>query len=691
VTANGVACIGDYGYGVYPIGIPIQLRAPSDGRAGHEVYLPGSTTPLPTSDPRWGKWSGPENMEGLRVRLPVQNKSTDGQDETYLPGIHVAWLDWSGHRQIGPDGVEYRPSNNGNLNDSWTIPGNLQDGFLEGQAFDNNNNAINGVNTSNFANLLPMRHFKINDWIAGSPGAHASIENQLEILKAKQTVMLLPFYDLVGSEGSAKLSVRTVQMGSFVVSNYQLTGSPKWIEFIYRGAGTSSAQECSSEGTAGWTSPTDPTGGTSPTGTSYEKTFSVVGQAKINQVSRRIIRSGTTFDIVLVVDNTDAMRYDWSNRANGSGRRARLEDAKDAVRNFVRQFDVSATGDPDARIALVTYRGSMNDGDWRIQTVAGFQRACAPEALALSNPCAGETNKWSSIQNGATSMTSSGRVPGPNALETVEQLLQNRRVPPEGKAYRQVVIMVSGSVFNVCGGDQGQNTCNNKHLVPTAGGGNANANYYNNATYNIQPGRPIWQAQRVASRIRSAGAQIFVVALTPPCSNGNNADCFDPNGMIDISSSSEYYQQVAYADDLASRFAQIRQRIEGWAREQTYEPVCVPQDTWTATQGVKITLTQPENPSWSKQIVTDTNGGYSFDTLSASQYVLKAEPFTLTSSDGRTYTYSRVRNGYNLVEEGQASVFISPEYPNKTPVHSELWLSLPYGQDGTPLNACTAP
>ncbi len=685
VNANGVACIGDYGYGVYPIGIPIQLRAPSDGRRGHEVYLPGSTTPLPTNDPRWGNWWGSsgQNMEGLRVRLPVQNRSTDTEDETYLPGIHVAWLDWSGHRQIGPDGIEYRPSNTGNLADGWTIPGTMQNGFLEGQAFDEANNAINGTTISSRANILPMRKFKIGDWIAGNSGAHASIENQLEILKAKQTVMLLPFYDLVGSEGSSKLSVHTINMGSFVVSNYQLSGSPKWIEFTFRGAGTSSAQECSSEGVAGWESPDGP---------AYEKTFSVEGLAKINQVSRKIIRSGTTFDIVLVVDNSDAMRYDWLNRANGSGRRARLEDAKAVVGNFVRQFDISSNGDPDARIALVTYRGSMDNSDWRIQTVAGFQRACAPDLIAQNNNCGGEANKWASIQSGANSMTGSGRVPGPNALETVEQLLQNRRVPPEGKEYRQVVIMLSGGVFNVCGSVQGQNTCNNKYLVPTGGGGNANNNYYNNATYNMISGRPIWQAQRVAAQIRSAGAQIFVVALTPTCSGGNNADCFDTNGMRDISSvGTEYYRQVAYAEDFANTFVQIRQRIEGWAREQAYAPVCVPQDVWTATQGVKVTLTQPENPSWSKQTVTDSNGKYTFGNLPSGQYVLKTEPFTLTSSDGRTYTYSRVRNGYNLGEEGQASVFISPEYADGTPVHSELWLSLPYGQDGTPLNACTAP
>ncbi len=100
---------------------------------------------------------------------------------------------------------------------------------------------------------------------------------------------------------------------------------------------------------------------------------------------------------------------------------------------------------------------------------------------------------------------------------------------------------------------------------------------------------------------------------------------------------------------------------------------------------------QPENPTWSKHTVTDSSGLYQFDSLAAGQYVIKAAPVTLTSSDGHSYTYSRVRNGYNLSEEGQVSVYIDPQYPDGASVPSEIWLSLPYGEDGTPLNVCTTP
>ncbi len=158
-----------------------------------------------------------------------------------------------------------------------------------------------------------------------------------------------------------------------------------------------------------------------------------------------------------------------------------------------------------------------------------------------------------------------------------------------------------------------------------------------------------------------------------------------------MSSGSGYYYQAASATDLVSIFTQIRQAIEAQAREKTTADTCVPQDSWHEAQGVKVTITQPENPSWSMEAVTDSSGAYQFGNLTAGQYVIKAEPLQITSSDGHTYTYSRIRNGYNLSEEGQASVYIDPQYPDGASVHSELWLSLPYDEDGTPLNACTAP
>ncbi len=74
VTANGVACFGDYGYGVYPIGVPLALQKPVTDASGNETQ-PGvriyqsNGQALPFSDARWGAWNS--SMQGMTLRVPL--------------------------------------------------------------------------------------------------------------------------------------------------------------------------------------------------------------------------------------------------------------------------------------------------------------------------------------------------------------------------------------------------------------------------------------------------------------------------------------------------------------------------------------------------------------------------------------------------------------------------------------------
>ncbi len=66
-------------------------------------------------------------------------------------------------------------------------------------------------------------------------------------------------------------------------------------------------------------------------------------------------------------------------------------------------------------------------------------------------------------------MTPSGYTPGPTAFETVETLLANKRTPPAGKKYAQIVVFATDGVFNICGKDVGERSCPTGSLTPREG------------------------------------------------------------------------------------------------------------------------------------------------------------------------------------------------------------------------------
>jgi len=393
---------------------------------------------------------------------------------------------------------------------------------------------------------------------------------------------------------------------------------------------------------------------------------------QVDRAWRKTTSSSTyTNDIVLVMDTSGSMAWDWNDRDTGS-QNQRLNDAKRVLKDFISGYDTSqATGDPDARIALVTFGGSKNENDLKIRATNWTS-----------------AQDWGSLQTQIDGLQPDGLTPGPLGFEEVEKLLKpnTKRTVPSSKMYNQVVIFATDAVFNVCGNDEPtpRNTsrCDSGKIVPNDGtGGN---NYLNSAQYNMVEGRPIWQAQQVANRIKALGAKLFVVALTPTCP-ANSSTCFNPAGLPEMSSGSGYYYQANNNQALTQIYNNVRGAIVTIG--------CTALEERELAAGAKVTLTKPGNPTWKMEATTDKHGNFRFtEEVEAGEYVVTAAPLSITSSeDGKQRTYSRVRNARDLSEEGQASVHITSDLRNNAPVVPQLLLSLPTTADGTPHNGCTLP
>ncbi len=656
VTANGVACFGDYGYGVYPIGVPLALQKPVTDASGHETQ-PGvrlfqsNGQALPFNDARWGAWNS--SMQGMTLRIPLTTSVN-----TFISGVHAPFLNWGGETQtVGTTSYTALSIQKGNsaLSAALIEPGTLQDGFLEAISVD-----------AAKPNSKPMTILQRGDWISGSAIANTTVQSNLNYLISKQTKMMLPIYDASGGSASPQTAFHMVNMGYFMLRGAKVSGNTKYMDLLYLGTAVASPTECGSE---------EPESAINP------KQFTIKGDV----LNNRVWKSGkssrtTTYDIVVIMDTSGSMAYDWQDRDVGeSGYKAsnaRINDAKKVVRDFVREYDISSDkGDPDARIAFVTFGGST------AVVQSGFQAACS--SALIEDECGNKDAKWSTVQVKAAAMTPSGYTPGPRAFEAVETLLANKRTPPAGKKFAQIVVFATDGVFNVCGNAVGERPCTAGQLTPREGNASNNDVLYNSA-YNAVSGRPIWQAQQVATRIKNSGANIFIVALTPTCRAGDTG-CFNPAGLSDMSSGSNYYHQANESGALEKIYENIGETI-------VYD-TCVPNEITEPVNNATVVLTKPDNPTWRQQVKTNSAGMFEFDELQAGQYIVKVEPSITVKSpeDDLTRTYSRTRNGRSLSEEGQASVYVNPQFADGATVSTQLLLSLPFDASGSPNNACTMP
>lgn len=636
LTVNGNSCMGGYNMGVVPIGVPLNLlRSTIIGgtpQPYHRIFNANGSE-LATSDADWGVW---DKMVNRSIRLPIENWTSS------MAGSHVAWLNWTGTNELAP---------------AMTFPGTLQLGFAEGPAMD-----------ARLPNSAPAGKLTLGDWVIGDTGVKGSLQDEMLKLAADNRDVGMPMYDTAGNQDGTT-SFHVVRMGYFRISSVNM-GSNPFLTVTYLGDKHSTATECAGE-------PDVPP----PT----PKLYKISGTANLNRVWGSDLTGATSYDIVIVMDRSGSMSYDWQDdRPEDTANYAypRMNDARVAVRDFVRNYDL--TKDPDARMSFVTFGGT---GSTAVTQEVGWATSGCTMFQITSTLCTDDM-KWAPIQSRAENVQTDGWTPGPLAFEQAKTLLGNRRTPPAGKNYGQIVLFATDGVFNVCGNyiDPGPVTsaCTPQtagEQVPFDGSypgtGNEADYYLNNPGYNQMPGRPIWQAQQVAMQIKSElGARIFVVALTP------RGGAFSPAGLPEMSSGgNDYYFQADDANTLANIYTRIDQQL--------LVGDCLPFEKKSPVGGVTVTLSQPGNPNADVTTTTDANGNFRFTDLVDGSYTVEVQDRTLTSpEDGISRTYSRIINANNPSEEGKLSIDLSRERPNGSISRADILWTMPLGDNGAPLNGC---
>jgi len=213
VNEGGEACFGNYGIGVYPVGVPKDLKyivtQNNKQEEFHKIFqviddgdgIVDSGDTLVELDPTnpywsgtgWGDWN---KLQNLVIYLPMDNDANN-------PGTHLGWLSWTGDN--GAD----------KLKGSLVVPGNLQDRF---------NEFLGRPNAGEHANEL-----ELGDWINGDTGEKSTTKDELTELLYKDG--LLPMYDLDVKE-NGKSAFRFVQMGHFRIVGFKFTGSSQGVQGV---------------------------------------------------------------------------------------------------------------------------------------------------------------------------------------------------------------------------------------------------------------------------------------------------------------------------------------------------------------------------------------------------------------------------------------------------------------------------
>jgi Flp pilus assembly protein TadG len=648
VNVNGNACPGGYGNGVLPIGVPVTPT-----KNYHQIYAPTNlSTPLSTTSAVWnqvaaGNWDRPsvENgptMVGNVIKLPIQNEGGGTPS-----GTHVSWLNWA-----------FANNANGNdaLGKSLKYPGDLTVGFREGPVAD-----------SSLQSSTPNRQLELQDWVEGTTGVQNGndVKGELDNLAARKQIVILPMYQASGKV-NGKSTFYITKMGRFKIIEHKDTANPKYLMLQYFGDAPAGAEGCSSEA-----NPDD----------TYirDKRFAINGVANLNRVWRRNQPDTVSNDIVIVMDESASMAFDWyDNRNNVAEADKRITAAKTAIKTFVQGYDLQ--DDPEARMAFIEFSGSGGTRNQRARLMVDWQTAC--NAGQIASGCGSLGNKWKDIQQAADNLSPNGYTPGPFAFERAKEVLQSSpSTRPSGRAVRKILVFATDGVFNVCGSSPNTAACVTGQTVTCT---SSNTEYcLNNADYNLVEPRPVWQGQQVAAQIKASGVSIFTIALKPDCPT-NSTTCFDPKGLSDMSSGSGYHYQVSDANAMKSIYQLILAKIDN--------DQCVPKEQIEILPGATVRLSQPSNPSFNKSTTTDTEGKWEFRDLPDGQYRVSVDAVEkLSSEDGYRRLYTRVRNGLNLGEEGYASFTINPQWPDGSGVYGELLLSLPSDANGIPLNGCTTP
>lgn len=639
VNVEGSVCLGGYGLGVLPMGIP-QTLYPTNGTAQYHVITQANGATLSPTDAKWGNWN---EMRGMTIKFPAQN-GVNSIANTLIP-----WLSWKSTNTTT------------DLKAAMNYPGSLHDGFTEATP-----------NDTRLPNTSPFNRLTLGDWVKGNTTYRSDMASSLTKLQQDGTEVALPIYDRSGSD--AQTSFHIVRMGRFKLVSFSLNGTTSSnIQLQYLGDQTYAVAECA---------PPLPDVPQPPS-------YPIEGRVQYTQIYGKAPTKNvlTTYDIVIVMDLSGSMNQDWYDRP-ATGANARMADARKAIVNIVQDFDVES--DPDARMALITF-----NNDSAKKQVGLEKNGCPKPTIEEPNRKCKKTEKWTSIQNSAATLTPIGGTPGPLAFEMARDMLRdNVRTPPAGKRYGQVVIFATDGVFNVCGGYTENrpdiNLCPSGSVVPPFPNnlldGTPYTSYTNNAAYNVMPGRPIWQAQKVAAQIKATGARIFTVALKAQCLP-TIPSCFNPAGLSEMSSGSGFAYQANDSSSMAKIYDTIMEKITetGAGCDPYSKPLA-------AAPGAKVLLTQAQNPTFKEETTTDPNGNFRFSNLRAGVYTLTVKPaYQAKGDDGVTRTYSTVVNSRNPNETDKATVDINDKRPDGAATDTGLELYIEKDANGVPLSPCPLP
>lgn len=210
VNEGGEACFGNYGIGVYPIGVPFKLEPYEKDKNGkyvvdkagnkeryHRLYRE-VTGLLVEVDPNDSVWNNGGDWEMIRSQKLILYLPA----EKVVPGVHVAWLDWDGDNS---DAYE--------LKKRFTEPGDLQNEFVEAPVGDKS--------------LVPEQprtgSLDLYDWISGANGLKASATGDEYMGSLLNDEVLLPMWD-ADDEKSSSVAYRFYRMGTFKIVGYDFGG-----------------------------------------------------------------------------------------------------------------------------------------------------------------------------------------------------------------------------------------------------------------------------------------------------------------------------------------------------------------------------------------------------------------------------------------------------------------------------------
>ncbi len=283
IASNSYAGVCPAGEGVYPIGVNVEVLNMETGRfrepPEEEGHGQGNTF-----DWDWDEIDddGTSLFSGkTKMRIPLNSKFP-GSTSTAGNFGFLRWTDEGGS------------GNAGNLAESLRFPGNLASGYSEVPADD-----LGQLVAADYP--ASPGTFNVGDWIWGNSGLSSSsaVRDAFQDHVDRGTQMMLPIYDPDVQGSGVNSKFKTVGIGLFVITAYQLTGQG-YIEMIYLGDATSNQSACSYSAV-----PSSP-----------ERCCELAGNVSFYPQYQQELTSRTPVRYVVVVDVSGSMSANFEGKCN---------------------------------------------------------------------------------------------------------------------------------------------------------------------------------------------------------------------------------------------------------------------------------------------------------------------------------------------------------------------------------------